>query len=77
MIEGLTSWPGRWTRLRNAWQTHQQSPEPSPQSTPSRHRPLWHPGFSLCHHSVPQWCIETDAEQRQKTGLDGFSLRIV
>lgn len=66
MAEGLTSWPGRWTLLRISWQTHPRSPEQSPQNTPSRHRPLWHPGSLRHRHSDPQWCTGTDAERNEE-----------
>lgn len=72
MDVGLTSWPGRWTRLRISWQTRPLSPEPSLQSTPSRHHPLWHQGSLRRRRSAPQLCTGTNAGQRQRTGTDVF-----
>lgn len=66
--ERLTSWPGRWTPLRISWQTRQQSPAPSLQSTPSRRRPPWR-RESLRHlHFAPRWCTGTDAAKRRGKG---------
>ncbi len=76
-VEGLTSWPGRWTRLHISWQTRLLSPEPSPQSKPSRRHRLWHRGSSLRHHSAPQWCTGTDAEHRQRKGTNSFEAQAV
>lgn len=69
MEGGLTSWPGRWTLLRIAWQIRPLSPEPSPQNTPSRHHPLWRQGSLRRRCSAPRWCTGTDAGQRQRTHM--------